>query len=224
MSDLLAEVDEAMRQEKLEKFWHENKAYIIAFIALTILSTAVMSGYRAWDTSTKTKQTAALIALQDAADYPSNVIEADLKLRPSLRGIALLTAAGTAMENDKKEDATKLYARLAADTKIPDDFRFLGIIMDVRLKMDTPDAQNADLLATLHPILKSKSPWKPHAQIDAALLESNQNPQQALEYLNAVADTADLPPSLYERAEKLHHVIKGNIPEKVTSDNTVKTN
>ena len=224
MSDLLAEVDEAMRQERMEKFWHENKSYIIAFIVLTILSTAVMSGYRSWDANTKIKQTEQIIALQAAADYPTNIIDAELKLRPSLRGIALLSAAGTFMEQDKKEEAAKLYARLAADKKVPDEFQHLGILMDVRLQMDKEDVQNQELLVALKPVLNGKSAWKPHAQIDAALLESKENPQKALELLNAVADTANLPPSLYERAQKLHHVIAGNIPDSDPTKETPKTN
>jgi len=223
MSDLLAEVDEAMRQERMEKFWHENKTYIIAFIALTILSTAAMSGYRSWDAKTKIKQTEEVIALQESADYPSNIIDAELKVRPSLRGITLLSAAGRFMEQDKPEEAAKLYARLAADTKIPAEFQDLGVLMDVRLKMDNDSAQNAELLAALQPVLKSKSAWKPHAQIDAALLEATQNPQKSLELLNAVSDTEGLPPSLYERAQKLHHVIAGNIPETDTAETTQKT-
>jgi len=220
MSDLLAEVDEAMRQEKLAKFWHDNKAFIIAFIALTIISTAAMSGYRTWNHNVKTKQTNALIALQDAPDYPSNIINAELKFRPSIRGIALLSAAGTALENNNQEDAKKLYARIAGDNKISEEFRHLGIIMDVRLKMDNQDIQAADLLAALHPIINSKSPWKPHAQIDAALLESKQNPQKALDLLNAVADTPTLSPTLYERAQKLHHVISGQIQTTDISNGT----
>ena len=223
MSDLLAEVDEAMRQERMEKFWHENKTYIIAFIALTILSTAVMSGYRSWDAKTKIKQTNEIIALQEAPDYPSNMIDAELKIRPSLRGIALLSAAGTFMEQDKTAEAAALYARLAADSKIPDEFQHLGILMDVRLKMDKEESQNTDLLASLKPVVKGKSAWKPHAQIDAALLESKENPEKALELLNAVSDTKDLPPSLYERAEKLHHVIAGNIPDSKSAEEP-KTN
>ncbi len=218
MSDLLAEVDEAIRQEKLEKFWHENKTFIIAFIALTILSTAVMSAYRSWDASTKTKQTTQILALQNDENYPANIIEAELDMRASLRGITLLSAAGTAMQKNNREDAQKLYARLIEDTKIPDEFRHLGILMDTRLKMDNDDANEEELLSALSPVLKGKSTWKPHALIDAALLESETNQQAALDKLNEIADTADLPPSLYERAEKLHHVISAKTP--ATSEST----
>lgn len=221
MSDLLAEVDEAMRQERLAKFWHENASLIITFIVVTILATGALSGYRAWDANTKTKQTTQLIALQDAADYPANIIDNKLDFRPSIRGIALLSAAGTYMEQDKPQDALKLYKRLAADSKIPAEFRDLGILMTARLNLSTDqDVQEADILASLSPVLNGKSPWKPHAQIDAAILEADKNPQKALELLNAVSDTPDLPESLYERAEKLHHVFSGNIPDA----NDVKTN
>ena len=222
MSDLLAEVDEAMRQEKLEKFWHENKSLIITFIVATILSTAAISGYRTWDANTKAAQTAELIALQDASDYPSNIIDSDLEFRAPIRGIALLSAAGQFMEQDKPQEAQKLYARLAGDSKIPDQFRHLGILMNARLNQTTgKDLQTGDILAALHPVLNGKSPWKAHAQIDAAIIEAEQNPQKALELLNAVADTPNLPQTLYERAQKLHHIYSEQLPP---ANDDVKTN
>ena len=220
MSDLLAEVDEAMRQERLANFWHENKNFIIAFVVLTIVATAAMSGYRSWDARTKTKQTAELIALQESTDYPGNIIESDLEFRPSIRGIALLSAAGTAMQRDNKEDAQKLYARLAQDSKIPDEFRHLGILMDVRLKTEEADTPKDELLKALEPVLNNKSAWKSHAQIDAALLNADQNPQESIALLNEVADTPDLPSSLYERAQKLHHVVSGNFSQAETASPT----
>lgn len=212
MSDLLAEVDEAMRQERLSKFWHENGALIIAFVVLTIVSTGAFSAYRSWDTKTKTKQTQEIIALTDAEDYPANVIDAELNIRPSLRGIALLSAAGTFMEQDKPEEAAKLYARLAADKKIPNDFNHLGIIMDARLKLDSDTPDLPAILASLSPVINGKSPWKPHAQIDAAIINAQfpDGNAQALALLNAVSDTPNLPQSIYERAEKLHHVFSQN--------------
>jgi hypothetical protein len=46
MSDIFQEVDEIMKQERMEKFWKQNGAWIIAFIVLTILGTAAISGYQ----------------------------------------------------------------------------------------------------------------------------------------------------------------------------------
>ena len=225
MSDLLAEVDEAMRQERLQKFWDENGTFIILFVILTIFSTGAFSAYRAWDNNTKISQTSELIALQEATNYPSNIIEADLDFRSSIRGIALLSAAGTFMEQEKPEEALKLYERLAGDTKIEDKFRHLGILMSARLNIVKDEApSNEDILASLEPVINSKSPWKPHAQIEAAILQADTNPKKSLELLNAVSDTLDLPETLYERAEKLHHVISGNSPETPVKDSSVKTN
>ncbi|MFK7839491.1 MAG: hypothetical protein AB8B83_04100 [Bdellovibrionales bacterium] len=226
MSDLLAEVDEAMRQERLSKFWHDNKAFIIAFILLTILGTGATSTYRSWDQNVKTTQTSELITLQEASDYPSNMLEAELDFRPSIRGIALLSAASTAMQRDNMQDAQTLYARAVKDKGIPSQFRDLAIIMDTRFKMDDETIEASALLAALDPILKGNSAWKPHAQIDAALLNADINPEKSLELLNAVSDKANLPDTLYERAQKLHHVISGNKSANKTdetSDN-VQTN
>jgi hypothetical protein len=221
MSDFLAEVDEAMRQERIAKFWHENKTFIITFILLTILATGASSAYRSWDTNTKTEQTKTLIALQGADDYPSNIIDAELNIRPSLRGIALLSAAGTFVETDKPQEALKLYSRLAADSKIPEEYRYLGILMKARLTLSTgQDVQTQDILASLYPVLENDSPWKSHAQIDAAILEAEANTPKALELLNAVQDTPNLPQTLYERAEKLHHIFSENLSE----NDSVKTN
>ena len=226
MSDLLAEVDEAMRQERLAKFWHENKTFIIFFVVLTIVATGALSAYRTWDANTQAEQTAELIALQEASDYPANILDSELDFRPSIRGIALLSAAGTAMQRDNKEQAQTLYARLARDTKIPDDYRYLGILMNVRLQNEAGEKQPQELLSALDPVLSDNTPWKPHAQIDAALIQADHNPQEAITLLNAVADTPDLPASLYERAQKLHHVISANVSNNETTATTdnVETN
>jgi len=224
MSDLLAEVDEAMRQERMEKFWHENKAYIIAFIALTILSTAAMSGYRAWDNKTKIDQTAQIIALQNNENYPANIIDDELDVRPSLRGITLLSAAAAAVEKQNDEAAAKLYKRLAEDSKIPNEFQHLGILMDARLELaSNAEANKKTILENITKVANGKSAWRTHAQIDAAVLHAETNPTKAVELLNKVADTPGLPQTLYERAQKLHHVYSGQIPDK-TSQEKIQTN
>lgn len=222
MSDLLAEVDEAMRQEKLEKFWKENGPFIIAFVVLTILMTGVISGYRSWDTSIKTKQTSELIEFMSAPNYPGNIVAKEtLNFRAPLRAVALMGAAGTLMAQDKVDDAYTLYTRVAQDTKIKDDFRHLAILMSVRIDMDKDDADSDALLASLAPVLKNKSPYQPHARIDAALIHASLKNDYAAanELLNAVLDTKALPPTLYERAQNLHHVysLKAQSAEKDTT-------
>ncbi len=225
MADLFREVDEAMRQERIEKFWAENRIYIIGFVLGTILLTGLISGYNSWNNSVKEKQTALLVALQEAPEYPANILEAEkLKMRAGLRGITQLQAAGTFLDQDKRDEALTLYERVGEDKKLPDEFRHLGILMSVRL-LSNDEAQDGNaLLDKLSPVLKAnKSPWNAHARLEAAVINAHKlsNYTNALAHLNAVQDTKNLPDSVYERARALSHLYA--IEQKQTSSETNKT-
>ncbi|MEZ5919380.1 MAG: hypothetical protein R3D66_05595 [Alphaproteobacteria bacterium] len=118
MADIFAEVDEAMRQERVEKFWKENGSLILTFVLLTILATAGFSGYRTWDAKIRATQTDALIGLLDDPAFPEKALEeGTLDLRPNLEGLALLNAAGTLAEQGKTEDALAAFSRASENGK-----------------------------------------------------------------------------------------------------------
>ena len=208
MSDVFAEIDEAMRQEKLAAFWHAHKALIITFIAATIIGTALISAYRAWDLHVKTAQTETVLQMLEASDYPANIqAETTLKLRPSLRGITLMNAASAFMEQDKRDEALALYRRASLDKAIPADLRDLATLMSLRLA--APEAEEA--LTQLRVIMNNKkSPWRYPAHIEAATLlaHGQQDYAGALEILGIVQDTPDIAPTLYQKAEALSHVYR----------------
>lgn len=207
MADLLQEVDEVMRQERLEAFWKENRNYIIGVIVGTILLTAAISGFRSWNNSVKESQTAQLVALQQADNYPQNILETEkLDMRGGLRGIALLQAAGAFMEDDQQEEALKLYDRVGTTKGIPAEFRHLGALMTVRLMIDKEDSNGKALLEKLRPAIKDKnSPWQNHARIEAAVISAEKlnDYDGAVIYLQDVQDAEDIPASLKTRAAAL---------------------
>lgn len=210
MADLFREVDEAMRQDRIAKFWKENATYIIAFILGTIVLTAAISGYKAWDSGVRKKQTQALIALQDARDYPDNITgEAVSGLRPGLRGLALMDAAGKHVERKKTAEALRLYESVAADPEIPGDLRHLATLMNVRLLLNDDAADSGALIARLEPLWTDpESPWAAHARLEAAAIVANRlnDPDAARAHLNAIQDKIGLPATLYEKARALDHV------------------
>jgi len=221
MSDLLHEVDEVMRQERMEKFWAANKNYIVGFIIGTILLTAVISGYKSWNTGVQEKQTAQIITLQNADNYPENILKTEkLTLRPALRGVVLLQAGGAFLDKDNNEDALKLYKRAANDKSLPNELNHLGRLMSVRLLIDKDDQDGASLLETLKPVIAdTKSPWTSHARLEASVISANKlsDLETALKHLKTVEDTAGLPESLYKRAKALNHIY--SLKQK-TSENT----
>lgn len=225
MADIFREVDEAMRQERLEKFWTENRPYIIGFIVGTILLTGIISGYRAWDHGVKEAQTAQLIALQDAENYPQNLLAADdLELRSGLRGIALLQGATAALDDDNNQDALTLYNRAANDKAIPADLRQIATLMAVRLELknETAPEKAKQLAEKLEAIIASKTIWSAHAKIDAAAIYANllDNPARAAELVSSVGESEKLPESLLLRANALSQHYKSQIMQETSQDKT----
>jgi hypothetical protein len=210
MADLFAELDEVMRQERMEKVWHDYGHYIIGFIVGTILLTASISGYKSWNTSVQEKQTAQVLTLQGAADYPQNVLDtADLDLRGSLKGLTLVSAAGTFADKGQADEALALYERAAADSSIPAQFSHLAALMVVRYGVDVDGADAAALLAQMKTVYSdAKSPWAYHARLEAAVIEAhlNMDYEAARVHLNVVRDTAGLPKTLTDKAQALDHV------------------
>ncbi len=207
MSDLLQEVDEIMRQERMKKLWDENKNYIITFVVGTILLTALVSGYRSWNTSQQHKQTAELSTLQTAENYPENILSADkLKLRGGLRGIAYLNAGNAFLAEDKTDEALQIFQKASADKGIPTDLRSLAVLMNVRLASNTEGADTKELLSLLTPIAGSSgNAYAPQAHLEMALLQAHKlgDYEKAQAHLTEILETPNVPETLYNRARDL---------------------
>ena len=208
MADLFAEVDAAMRQERVEKLWKEHGKTIVLALGLIILGTAIGSAWKHWNYSARVKQTDALIQLIDAKEFPGNIGAAELNMRGGLRGVALLSGAGALIDEKKPDEALALYERAAADTGIPDDLRHLAILMSVRLKSEKDGANADDLQKTLKPVANDKnSPWRFHAVLESAVLYAKSGDYAAArEQLEPIKEEKNLPPSVYGKAKALDHV------------------
>lgn len=209
MSDLLAEVDEAMRYERVEQFWKENGRFIIFLIIAVIVATASVSAYRAWDKNVKAEQTKQIFVLMEDASFPENLLNAELKLRPSLKAMILMQGGEKFALQNNPEKAIILYEKVANDQSIESDFRQLSTLMSLRLKMAQESPNGAELITQAETIINDKnSPWKHHAMLDAALVAGDVQSDyaQAVIFLNEILDTANIPETLRTRARALHHV------------------
>jgi len=213
MSDILQEVDDMMRQERAAKFWHENGKYIIAFVVMTIVMTAGISGYRTWDSSVRADQTAQILIASEAEDYPANISRITEGLRGDIRGVAMLNGASVYMQQDKPAEAAALYAELATDKNVPEDLRALGILMDVRLS--GADMQAETKLEKLSAI-NAKNVWHPYALLERALIQANETGDVAgaIAALEKLAAIEGLPDSLRGNAENLLHIYKIDAAQK----------
>jgi hypothetical protein len=209
MSDVFVELDEAIRQERVERFFKEHGKFVLGLVALTVLATGLISGFRAWNNSVRADQTSSLIALLDAEDFPDNILAAEPDLRGGLKGVALLTAAGEFLDQEKQAEALELYERAAADRAVPADLRQLATLMSVRLQATGESADTDAMLKKLEAVARNNnSPWQAHARLESAVLYAHgkQDYKAARIQLALVTKMADLPETLRQRAEALDHV------------------
>lgn len=206
MSDLLSELDDVMRRERMEKLWKEYGSTIIAGIILAIFLTAAISGFKAWDHKAKTESTTQLIALLESPQFP-NVKESDLDMRASHESMARLIAAATYVRQDKTAEALALYDQVLADKSAPSELRDFARLMRARLL--SQEQAYESVLESLAPLLNNQgSVWRFHAQLEAASLLAHgaKDYARAREHLAAILEAPGLPETLYAKARALDHI------------------
>jgi hypothetical protein len=213
MADVFAEVDEAMRRERLEKLWREHGKLFVAAIAVIVLATGVISAWRGWNDSVNTRQTELLITAFDSPEPVTALQQTAEDLRPGLRGIALLTAAGMLMNDKKTDEALALYERAAAEG-LPAELEDMAVLarIAILIEKETPAeekaAQEKEFQKSLKKIWSSESsPWRFHARLQSAsLLAGSGEYRQAANLLEPVLEEKQMPASLNAKIKALHHV------------------
>ncbi|HEY8189543.1 MAG TPA: hypothetical protein VIF12_02580, partial [Micavibrio sp.] len=210
MSDLLQEIDEAIRRDKAAKFWKENSAYILGGAIGVVLMTGAFTAWNAWTLKNNIRQTSLLIsALQTT--HPETALEAAAKsLKGSHKAVAMIQAAGYLAQEKNKDSALAMLHQVQGDMTAPGIWRDLARLMAVRIAYDEGiDESGAKALYDdLKPLLSKKGPWEAEAQIQAAIIagESLKDYKAALLHLNSPLTDKDAPDTLKERAAALDHL------------------
>ncbi len=212
MSDILREVDEAMRVEKMTRLWAEHGNTVIAAIVALILGTALSSGWNAWQHHQHLKSTSALLeSLQ--TDSPLASLETLGKAeKGNAKAFSLLTAAAIALDEKSPDQAIALYKTLAADSSVSSVFRHLALVQKVAIELDgKTETSSAQMLADLAPIIKDKtSPWQARALLLSALVKAHKNKDNsgAIADLETLSAIPNLSPTVKEQAFALRQVYK----------------
>lgn len=209
MTDLLKEVDDALRRERMEKFWIAHGRKVIIGLALLLAAVGLFSTYEHWQRGVQESHTASLIALLESPDFPLNAREGVKDLAPGQRGLALLQAAARYRQEKKNDQALEIYQAVAAENAIPKTLRQQADLMRAAMLPQ-------DVRALLTPIAEDQdSPLRPHALLNLAAYYAQEGGDLKLAQKNVqtVLEMANLPPSLMQRAQALAHVYNVQQPE-----------
>lgn len=206
MSELLKDVDEMMRQERLMEIWRTWGNYIIAAILGVILAVAMNQGYQAWHRSASEKSTAAIAAALTDKDPVAALSAYADKSNGNAAVLARLIAVPKAMDANQVDVARKLLLAARNESSASRDLRDLATLQWVRMmatdKETTPDA----LLAALKPLMRDDGqPYAWQARIEAATITADRKGdlQGAIALLAPMINHPALPQTQSDRAQAL---------------------
>ncbi len=209
MADLLVEVDEALKQERLEKLWKQYGGFFLGLIAAIIIGTAANAGYYHYKEKKAHEQTELyLSAVVEDSRTADDLLAVSEKLDPTLAALAKFQAAGLLAKDDDKTAAINLYASIENDNNAPESIKFAAFYMHTNLS----EAMTADeKLARFETILGQKTnPWLFHAHLEAALILANEKQDftKARTHLDAIMKDTNVIQSIQKKAQSLDVLYK----------------
>lgn len=210
MSDLLREVDEAVRADNMKRLWDEHKVAIISGIAALILGTTAFSVWKNIELKRNRENTAQVLTALEAAKPAAALKETAAKLSGNSQVIAYLNAGSLELKAGNKNQALEAFAAAENSSKADKTFRDLAVLQKTALLLDLkPATGSAELLKPLDGVSKDKSsPFQAEAVFLSAFIkgEKDKNYSDAVKELETLEARADIPGSLKQRAEALQSV------------------
>tara|TARA_R110001592_G_scaffold144484_1_gene367609 strand:- start:18328 stop:18978 length:651 start_codon:yes stop_codon:yes gene_type:complete len=204
MSDLVIEVDEAMKQERIEKLWQKYGGFFIGCLAVIILGTAANEGYKSWKHHQDVQQTNLYLdALSKKETSPDDILAVIPKLENSLKGMAELHAAGIAIDKGDIAAALDIYRSVEGNDQIDPMSKYIARYMVTNLDQDL----STDHKRTRYQSLSSdeNNPWRFHAYFALALLEAHEGHDYnaARQSLAAILNESVVAETLKQKAKSL---------------------
>lgn len=209
---LIQELEESVKQDRINQIWKDYGSYVIAGAALIVLMTAFASFRGNYEMKTNAHNTGMVMKALEEKESAKVLTETAEALKPGQRAVALLTAAGLALQDKKYEDALARYRTVSEDKSLPALYRDMAALMSVRTewgfgKEKKDPAVYLGYLGTI--IQDDKNPWRFHARMQAAMITAHDKEDYlaARKYLiPLLGNDPSVPPSLSERAKSLDHI------------------
>lgn len=203
-SNFMEEIGEDVRRKELEKFWRENRSFIIGAVIFTIVATAALSFWRDYQLSRNMTATAELIPMLEAGNPDTLAAFAD-KTGKDHAVIARFAAANSYVAQKKPDEAAKIYDEIAATSGIDASYRDLARVLSTSQRLET--GKPAELHGALASLQDRKSVWRFYAaQIDAMVYAKESKFKEAAETLKKITGDPLAPLDTRMRATEMREL------------------
>lgn len=205
MSDILLEIDEALRNQRIKALWDRYGQWFVGFAVATIIATAVGAFWHSHMTKTLAADTAELLTLlqneAEDADTSAKLAELSPKTHAPLNAVADLYHAQKLEQSGDLKATQAMYGTIMKNTKATGIVRDLARVHYVRLGVVSGDEPKT-LLPIIEPLTKSRSEFKGTAlELKGMLLLKQDNTKAANEIFIALSKDETVPTSLRNRAK-----------------------
>ena len=223
MSDIFREVEEEVRQERLQKWWKKYGDYVIAGVSVVVITVA---GYKLWQhyqeqqrlKASSQYQSALQLSATGQNDLAAQAYAQIAKSAPrGYTAVAKLSQADTLLAQGKTEEAVAIYMALAKNDKAG-----LGEVARIRAAWAQADTMSTDELRTLlAPLNDQKSAWRFMArEILAYRAFRDGKLSEAQKEFEALGNATEAPATVRQRAGAMATLIRtsggqdyGTVPE-----------
>jgi hypothetical protein len=215
MSDIVREIEEDIRRERMAKLWKRFRFPVIAIAALIILGVGGWRGFVGYQQAQSARVGDQFMAAvdQSRAGQGAEAEAAFLALSREGTGgypvLATIRAATETARNGNLQGAVTALDRVAADTSISVTMRDVARIRAAMLLVDT--ATVADLNGRLQPLAVDASPFRALAKEMMGLAAMRAGDKQAAARLfDQVQSDPDATQSMRNRAQLLLSILAGD--------------
>ncbi|MBS4082354.1 MAG: tetratricopeptide repeat protein [Rhizobiales bacterium] len=217
MSDIIREVDEELRRERLANIWKKYRGLIVFAIFLIVAGTAGWRGYEYYSQKQAEAASERYASAQKLAADAGKTDEAIAAFKAlaadapgAYRLLARFSEAAELGKKDAKAGAAAFDA-IANDSSVEQLMREVASIRGASLVVDTADA--AAMQKRLAPALADSSAFKHSAKELLALAHIRAGEQaSAQKLLLELAFDPETPPGMRNRAQRLQSALFSNAP------------
>lgn len=214
--NLLREIQEDLRRERLEKLWKRYGAFVIVAAVAIVLAVAAYQAWRGWEQSRRKAESASFIAAERLAEAdPAAAVDALSHLADKgAGGVGMLAGfreAALLASQGKADEAAAAYEALATrlDHPLYRDLARLRWIA-TRLANDPAAAEDARMSDTLAALSGDTNPWRFSArEIAAAVALRKGNIDEARALFGKLQADVETPQGIRTRAAEMLARIDG---------------
>jgi hypothetical protein len=202
MADIFDEIDEDLKRDQMQLLWARYGKIVMAAVAAIVLLVALRQGYAAWQTS---QAEASASAYQQALKSDDIVAALEAQRGQLTNGYAMLAQFQIAAEQAASDDfaaAEASYLALASDASLDPMYQQAATLLSVMVAPQDTDV--SALEARLSDLETAAGPWQAMAlETGAGLALRNGNKDAAVAKYKRVAEMADVPVGMRQRAERM---------------------